>query len=237
MCYYVQGKNYIYPTRDEMIKQIAAMRGRFPLYKDFASVTFEQTFTKEELSDAFVVKSECFESSYLENKGNGKFERKALPLQCQFAPIFGMITGDYNNDGHLDILMTGNSYSTEVSTGNYDAMSGLLLVGDGKGNFQPVNSNATGFNADGDSKGMAQINLANNSSEILVANNNDKLQSYEFIKKKSTAIRVNQNDVYAIVHKKDGTSFKQELFLGSTYLSGSSRMLCYGRPVCKCNNR
>ena len=29
----------------------------------------------------------------------------------------------------LDILITGNSYSTEVSTGNYDAMTGLLLIG------------------------------------------------------------------------------------------------------------
>ncbi len=142
-----------------------------------------------------------------------------------------MITGDYNQDGHLDILMTGNSYSREVSTGDYDAMSGLLLVGDGKGNFQPVNSNTTGFNADADSKGIAQINLANHSSEILVANNNGKLQSYEFVKKKSTAIRVNQNDVYAVVHKKDGTSFKQELYLGSSYLSNSSRMLYYADPV------
>ena len=47
----------------------------------------------------------------------------------------------------------------------------------------------------------------------------------------SAAIRVNQNDAYAIVHKKDGTSFKQELFLGSTYLSSSSRMLNYADPV------
>jgi hypothetical protein len=231
MCYYVQGKNHIYPSRDEMIKQIAAMRLRFPSYKDFALASFEKTFTKRELRGAFVVKAECFESSYLENKGNGKFEKKALPVQCQFAPIFGMITGDYNQDGHPDVLMTGNSYSTEVSTGNYDAMSGLLLIGDGKGNFQSISSNLTGFDANADSKGMAQINLANNSSEILVANNNGKLQSYEFIKKKNTTIPVNQNDVYAIVHKKDGTSFKQELFLGSTYLSSSSRMLCYTEPV------
>jgi hypothetical protein len=231
MCYYVQGKNYTYPSRDEMINQIPAMRKRFNSYKGFASVTFEETFTKQELSGAFIVKTECLESSYLENKGNGKFGRKALPLQCQFAPLFGMITGDYNSDGHLDILMTGNSYSTEVSTGNYDAMSGLLLPGDGKGNFQPVNSNTTGFNANADSKGMAQIYLANNSPEILVANNNDKLQGYEFIKSKGMAFRVNQNDVYAIVHKKDGTSFKQELYFGSGYLSNTSRMLCYSYPV------
>jgi len=85
MCYYVDGKNYVYPTRDEMIKQVPAMRGRFQSYKDFASVTFEESFTRQELSDALVVKSECFESSYLENKGNGKFERRALPLECQVA--------------------------------------------------------------------------------------------------------------------------------------------------------
>jgi len=46
MCYYVDGKNYIYPTRDEMIKQVASMRGRFQSYKDFASVTFEESFTR-----------------------------------------------------------------------------------------------------------------------------------------------------------------------------------------------
>jgi hypothetical protein len=231
MCYYVQGRNHIYPSRDEMIKQIADMRLRFPTYKDFALASFEKTFTKRELSDAMVVKSECFESSYLENKGNRRFERKALPIECQFAPVFGMITGDYNQDGHLDILMTGNSYSTEVSTGNYDAMSGLLLKGNGKGNFEPLNSNRTGFRADGDSKGMAQINLANNSSEILVANNNGKLQCYELMKSKSTAIPVDQNDMYAIVHEKDGSFFKQELYFGSTYLSSSLRTLCYTDPV------
>lgn len=231
MCYYVQGKNYVYPSRDEMIDQVPSLRKRFNTYRSFATATFEKSFTIEELKDAFIVKSECFESSYLENKGNGKFEKRMLPLQCQFAPVFGLTAGDYNNDGHLDVLMTGNSYSTEVSTGNYDAMSGLLLIGNGKGNFQPVNSNITGFNANGDSKGMAQINLADNSSAVLVANNNDKLRGYTFSKNKGIAIRVNENDMYIIVHKKDGTSYKQELFFGSGYLSASSRVLNYADPV------
>jgi hypothetical protein len=30
---------------------------------------------------------------------------------------------------------------------------------------------------------------------------------------------MNQDDAYAIVHKRNGTFFKQELFMGSTYLS------------------
>ena len=37
--------------------------------------------------------------------------------------------------------------------------------------------------------------------------------------------------MYAVVHKKDGTSFKQELYFGSTYLSASSRILNYTYPV------
>lgn len=232
MCYYIQGKNYVYPTRDEMIKQIAAMRTRFPFYKDFASVTFDETFTKEELSDAFIAKSECFETSYLENKGNGLFKRKPLPARCQFAPVFGMLTGDYNQDGHPDILMTGNSYSTEVATGNYDAMRGLLLIGDGKGNFEPASAETTGFNAGDDSKGMAQLNIAGSRIVIFVANNNDSLATF-LVKKASTkmALPVNQYDSYGIVHKEDGSSFKQEFYWGNTYLSSSSRMLNCAGPV------
>jgi hypothetical protein len=84
--------------------------------------------------------------------------------------------------------------------------------------------------ADGDSKGMARVNLADNSSLILVANNNGKLQSYQTAKGQKL-FPVDQNDGYAIIHKKDGSSFKQELYFGSTYLSSSSRMLTYSAPV------
>lgn len=225
MCYYVNGKNYIYPTRDELIKQVPAMRSRFQSYKNFADATFEQSFTKEELSDAYIVKAECFESSYLQNDGNGKFTRKKLPAQAQFAPIFGMQTGDYNNDGYLDVLMTGNSYSTEVSTGNYDAMTGLLLAGDGNGNFNPINSATTGFKADKDCKGMAEIGLANGASAVLVAVNDGKMESYVHVQKDVVTFKVNNDDVYAIVHKKDGKNYRQEFYFGNTYLSSSARKI------------
>lgn len=68
MCYYNHGKNYVYPTKDELTEQIPGMKKRFLYYKEYAKVNFEETFSKEELKDVFVVKAECFESSYLENK-------------------------------------------------------------------------------------------------------------------------------------------------------------------------
>jgi hypothetical protein len=231
MCYYVDGKNYIYPTRDEMIRQVAAMRGRFQSYKDFASATFDESFTNQELSDALVVKSECFESSYLENKGNGKFERKALPLECQFAPIFGMLAGDYNHDGHTDVLITGNSYATEVSTGAYDAMTGILLAGDGKGNFKTFGAGKTGFMADGDSKGIAALPISARKTIILSANNNSDLKTYAFAADSMDFVAAGKNDVYAIVQKKDGKAYKQEFYWGNTYLSNSSRVASYNTSL------
>ncbi|HKO79274.1 MAG TPA: VCBS repeat-containing protein [Chitinophagaceae bacterium] len=231
MCYYVDGENYIYPTRDEMIKQIAAMRGRFASYRDYATSGFSESFTKDEIKDAFVVKSEFFESSYFENIGNGKFNRKRLPVEAQFAPLFGMLTGDYNGDGNLDVLAAGNSYATEASTGRYDAMTGLLLTGDGKGNFNSVNSAATGFKADGDVKSLAKINAVDGTEMLLVGNNSGKMETYQVNKPNNITIAIKNQDAYAIIHKKNGQAYRQEFYYGSNYLSQTSRMLTVGKDV------
>ena len=231
MCYYVNGENYIYPTRDEMIKQIASMRIRFASYEDYATANFSKSFTADEIKDAYIVRSECFESSYFENKGSGKFVRKSLPAQAQFAPIFGMVAGDYNDDGNMDVLLAGNSYATEASTGRYDAMTGLLLAGDGKGNFKPLNSAVTGFKADGDVKSLVKINTVDGNKMLLVGNNSGKMETYRLSKNNNTTIAVKNTDAFAIIHKKNGQSYRQEFYYGSNYLSQSSRSISVGKEV------
>ena len=231
LCYYVQGKNYLYPTRDEMIAQMSPMRARFPTYKKYASVTFEESFLEEEIKDALVVKAECMESSYFENAGNGKFIRKSLPVQAQFAPAFGMLTGDYNDDGFTDILLTGNSYATEASTGRYDAMNGLLLAGDGRGNFLARKSNETGFRADRSVKGLSELSLSNNKEILLVANNNAKMEAYSVNKMSSVLVPLEKEEEYAIIKKSNGRSYRQEFYRGSGYLSQNQRILRIGKEV------
>ncbi len=229
MCYYIDGKNYIYPSRDEMIKQMPAARGRFPTYKDFASVTFEEAFTSAELKDATIVKSECMESSYFENKGNGVFERRALPMLCQESPIFGMLTGDYNSDGNLDILITGNSNSTEVSTGAYDAMNGILLVGDGKGNFAVQNSVQTGLKTPADMKGIASLKNADGSLLLLTAANSGRLRTFSCNMPGQEFYEAGSSGVYAIITLKNGKKVKQEFYWGNAYLSSSDRLVWYDK--------
>jgi enediyne biosynthesis protein E4 len=231
MCYFVDNKNQIYPTRDEMIRQINPMRGRFKTYESFASVSFDESFTKDELKDAFVVKAECFESSYFENLGNRKFAIKPLPLVAQFAPVFGLLPGDFNNDGFTDVLVTGNSYATEASTGRYDGMKGMLLAGDGKGSFKEDKKYCSGFKADRDVKSLPEIFLKDGSDVVLVGNNDNKMEAYSFPDKASYVIVPHDDDAYAIIRKRSGKSYRHEFYFGNNYLSSSSRRLKVGRDV------
>ncbi len=78
MTYYLQGNKYLVHARDELISQISVMRQRFKKYQDYASVTFEESFLPSELEGAYVTCSERFETSYLENIGNGNFNIKSV---------------------------------------------------------------------------------------------------------------------------------------------------------------
>jgi enediyne biosynthesis protein E4 len=49
----------------------------------------------------------------------------------------------------------------------------LLLKGDGKGHFTPLNSQKTGFVADKDVRSLAKIQLKNGSKLILIGNNSN----------------------------------------------------------------
>jgi len=37
------------------------------------------------------------------------------------APVYGILVQDFDSDGFLDIVLTGNDFGTEVGSGGYDA--------------------------------------------------------------------------------------------------------------------
>lgn len=224
MTMYIDGEEQIVHSWDDMVKQMNPIRARFRTYLPYAEANFKDSFTKSELESAYVVRGEWFETSYIENLGQGKFSIKALPTESQFSPVFGTLPGDYNGDGNLDVLLVGNSYATEVSTGRYDASIGLYLKGDGKGNFNSVSVRKSGFVADKDSKGLSKLILGGNRELILVGNNNDSLTAHR-MNSSGKYYKAANDDSYAIVKLKNGKTYRHEFYFGSTYLSQSSRSL------------
>ena len=226
LCHYIEGENYIAHSRDMLIKQINSMRVRFKTYTDYGHTPFDRSFTKQELSDALHLKSVHFATSYLENLGDGHFELRDMPVEAQVAPIFGMLSDDFNEDGKLDVLMIGNSYATEIMVGQYDACRGLLLLGDGEGNFVSQSIQQSGFYVDKDAKALAKTLNANQEALYLATRNGETMKAFSKIGNSIyRPLPLEKNESYAIVELADGSQYREEFYFGSTYLSQSSRIL------------
>ena len=93
-----------------------------------------QVFTEDERKDALILTANNLQTCLFHNEGNGKFTMIPLPAQAQFSVINGMVAEDFDGDGNLDLVINANDYGTEPNVGRYDALNGLYLKGDGKGN-------------------------------------------------------------------------------------------------------
>ena len=188
----------------------------------YASATIDQLFTKEQLKDALILKANNFSSVYLRNDGKGKFTLVPLVAQAQFSILNGMVSDDFDGDGNMDVLINGNDFGTEVSVGRYDALNGLLLKGDGKGNFTPQTILQSGIFIPGN--GKALVKLRGNQGKYLLAGtqNRGALKVYE-LKRSLLTVPINNNEISADVNYKNGTVQKQEFYFGCSFLSQSGR--------------
>lgn len=169
---YYQGKNYPVFSKDDIQQQLSFLKKRFVKYKDYAGLTIEDVFTEEELKDAKIWYAKNFHTSYIENLGEGIFKTKPLPNETQLSPIFGLTTGDFNNDGNLDVILAGNFTATRVKFGHYDAIKGIYLMGDGKGNFDYVDASETGLLIDGEVRNIKQITSSKGEKHLIFSRNN-----------------------------------------------------------------
>lgn len=217
-------KEFPYNTRDEMGKQIIQVRQRFQEYNKFSDIGITGIFKPEELKDALILKANWLKSSYIENKGNGSFAMHELPVQAQFAPAFGMVSEDFDQDGNLDLLMCGNDYGSDVSIGRYDAFYGLLLKGNGKGGFTPLTGAQSGYSISGNAKGMVKLVAANGKMLTLTSQNRDSLRVHQFgVVRKPIVIAPDEMTV--MLKLKGGKMRKEEMNYGSSFLSQSTRKL------------
>ncbi|WP_299534510.1 VCBS repeat-containing protein [Ulvibacterium sp.] len=179
LCSYVMGESYPVFSKDDLVGQLSGLKNRYINYSDYADQKITDIFAPEELADAQILKSKNFASSYLENLGNGKFKLVPLPYSAQFAPVYGILILDFNKDNRLDLLLAGNFFGTRVKYGRYDANRGVLLLGNGNGDFNPVPHSKSGLNIAGEVRDILNVELPENERLILLARNNDTLLTYK----------------------------------------------------------
>lgn len=178
LAFYENDRLYPLPQRDVLLQQIPSLKKKFARHAAYAKADMETIFSPSELASALQLEAKIFATTYFENRGNGTFAIKPLSNEAQLSPTNKILAADFTDDGNLDFLLAGNNYSADVESGPFDAGNGLLLLGDGKGNFVPVLSRDSGFSATKAATDLAALKLANGKELILVANNNDALQAF-----------------------------------------------------------
>jgi enediyne biosynthesis protein E4 len=179
LCFYIQGKRYPYLSKDELVSQVNGMAKKFLYYKDFADATLQDVFTTEQLKDAGHLKANTLTTTYFESGSDGRFHKKDLPLEVQFAPVFTITAIDYNKDGNKDLLLCGNINRARLRFGNYDANYGMLLKGDGKGSFTFISQQQSGFRLRGDVR-----SVIDNNNTLLFGINQGEMKAYKLRKAK-----------------------------------------------------
>lgn len=217
-------KEFPYNTRDEIGKQIIQVRQRFQEYGKFSDAGIKDIFKPDELKDALTLKANWLKSSYIENLGGGKFKVHELPVEAQFAPLFGMVAEDVDGDGNLDVLLCGNDFGSDVSVGRYDAFNGLILKGNGKGGFSSLSCEKGGYMVTGNAKAMVKLSAADGKSMTITSQNRDSLRFHQSRQvMKPVPLLVTENT--AILKLKNGKIRREEINYGSSFLSQSAHSL------------
>ena len=112
------------------------------------------------------------ESAVFLNNGS-KFTFIPLPPEAQLAPAFGICAKDFNGDNSIDLFIAQNDFSIPPRYSRYDSGRGLLLTGDGKGNFSPLNSKQSGIMIYGEQRGAVAADFNGDKKLDLVVSQRD----------------------------------------------------------------
>jgi hypothetical protein len=167
--------SYPLAGRDELVKKIPSLRDKFPSYKDFGASRIEDIVSATDIKAAQVREAQTFASAIALNNGDGTFSLRPLPDEAQLAPIYASLSADFDGDGKTDLLVGGNLYGVAPMLGRYDASYGLMLRGDGKGEFTPVDMEQSNLVIDGQIRDIKSVRTVNGQTLIVIARNNAKV--------------------------------------------------------------
>lgn len=214
-------KEFPVAYRDQLADEIPSIKKIFPVYSTYANADMNKVMSNFKREDELKLTATTLASVWIENKGQFTFEVHLLPAQAQFSAAFGIAANDYNADGNIDVLLTGNLYDMHPNQGRVDASNGLLLHGDGAGNFKPLSILQSGILVPGNARSLIQFPYKG-SVAVVAAQNQGRLRLFH-LKQPVNTTTVDVAKTTLLVPLKNGKQRKEEYYFGSSFGSQSAR--------------
>jgi hypothetical protein len=165
-----EGKDVPVFMKRDLQDQIPSLKKNALHHNEYAQKSVNDLFNKETLSKALVKEVNFVSTIVAINKGGGQYEIKTMSPLVQFSSVHSILSLDINKDGNPDLIMGGNDFYFQPQLGRLDANQGLILLGDGKGNFNPLSADKTGLNFMGMMRDIQKINYQQKENVLFLQN-------------------------------------------------------------------
>jgi hypothetical protein len=163
-------KSYPMVLRHDLVALLPGLKSKYLKYERYKQQTIEDIFTKSELKNAIKLEAYTLETTVFINNQKGGFIKKPLPLEAQFAPVYGIKCEDFDDDGKKDLILGGNFFAAKPEVGIYDASYGLMLKGDGNGNMKTLSHQRSGVLVRGEVRYIENVKGRNSEKLIFFLN-------------------------------------------------------------------
>ena len=169
------GYYYSFLNKEEMEKRFPViMKKKFLDYSSYAGKKVDEVFT-DGLKRTKELQVQTLSSLLLLNNGKGGYQKKPLPTQVQYYPVYAFITGDFNNDKRTDIFCAGNFTGVTPFEGFYDAGYGTVLTATEQDSFIAGGPLQSGITIKGEVRDIKPIRTIGGLQLYAVARNNDQI--------------------------------------------------------------
>jgi hypothetical protein len=151
---------------------------KFPTYKAFAAASLPEIFGEDKLAATQRLAATELASGIFVQQADGSFRFSPLPRAAQLAPINAIVATDLTGDGAADVYCVGNNFGPEPTTGRFDGSLGVLLQGDGRGNFTALLPAESGLAVRGEARAAVALQ-SGGGVRLVVACNQGSLLLFE----------------------------------------------------------
>ncbi|MCL4176438.1 MAG: VCBS repeat-containing protein [Verrucomicrobia bacterium] len=181
--YFAPELGKLVPWRDweTLSKSIPSIVERFDSFTAFSQASVADILGSQ-IDQMRELSVNTAESMVFLNRGD-RFEARPLPIEAQVSPVFGITVGDFDGDGHEDLVVCQNFFRVSADVSRHDGGRGLWLRGDGQGGFHPVPGAECGIAVYGEGRGLAAADFDQDGRlDLAVGQNSNRTLVYRNVR-------------------------------------------------------